>query len=283
MKNDLARKIIISVAPAARHKAEAGDLLKPEPVFSVMTPEEIATDTINCAKEGATIVHLHVRDKEGKLTPDITEFSKTIRMIRDKSDMIIEGSTGGVSDMNTQERGMVLAIPELELAALNMGSVNINGLAFINAPSDIRSLCKEMLERNVVPLLEIFEPGMIENVNSLIKEGILKPPYIYGICLGFEGTQPARTINLQHMVNLMPQDAVWYYQEHGMNDLAMCAAAIAAGARIVRIGFEDSAYYAPDKFGRSNAELVTQLIKMIKHLGFEIASVEEARKIIGIV
>ena len=278
--NDLSRKIILSVAPAARHKAEAGKLLKKDPGFSVMTPEEIASDVISCAKEGAAIVHLHVRDKDGKLTPDLTEFKRTIKLIKDETDIILEVSTGGVSDMNTAERGAALSIPGLELAALNMGSVNINGLAFMNSPSEIRELCKQIRECNIIPLLEIFEPGMVENVNALLSENLLKAPYLYGICLGFEGTQPARTINLQHMANLMPRNAVWYYQEHGMRDLTMCAAAIAAGAKIVRVGFEDSPYYAPGKFAHSNTELVIRLVELIKVLGFETASAEEARKII---
>jgi 3-keto-5-aminohexanoate cleavage enzyme len=290
MNSDLARKIVVSVAPAARHKSEAGLKSGARATsdhsaldVSVMTPEEIAADVINCAKEGATLVHLHIRDKDGKLCSDVTEFTRTIKLIQNKIDIIIEGSTGGVSDMNTHERGVVLDIPELELAALNMGSVNINGLAFVNAPADIRILCKEILKKNIVPILEIFEPGMVENVNALICEGVLKPPYIFGICFGFEGTQPARTINLQHMVNLIPKDAVWYYQEHGMHNLAMCAAAIAAGARIVRVGFEDSVWYNYEKCAQTNVEIVNHLVKLIKALGFEVASVEEARKIIGIV
>lgn len=278
---ELTEKIVVSVAPAARHKAEevrtgsASDI-------SVMTPEEIAADVINCAKEGAAIVHMHVRDKDGKISSDITEFKKTIKMIRDETDIIIEGSTGGVSDLTASERGAVLSLPEVELANLNMGSVNMSGLPFINAPSEIKILCNEIIERNVIPVLELFEPGMIESVNTLIKENILKPPYLYAVSLGFEGSQPAKTVNLQHMVNLLPQGVPWYYQEHGIRDLAMCAAAIAAGARIVRVGFEDSVYYRPGKTGKTNAELVARLVEMIGSIGFDIASTEEARKITGI-
>ncbi len=280
--DDLARKIAIAVAPAARHADEKSERRGEEGFYSVMTPEEIAEDVIECAKEGATVIHMHVRDENGHLTNDLTQFKRTIELIKAEQDVIIEGSTGGVSDLTTEERASVLSLPDIELSAINMGSVNLGEAAFINEPDDIRALAIMMAERDVVPVMECFEPGMLETAKIMIEEGIIKAPYIYGIPLGFAGTQPARTANLQAMLDLMPKDVVWYYQQHGMKDLSMIAASVAAGAKIVRVGYEDSIYYAPGKAGKSNAELVRKVGELIRLIGYEIATPDEARQIIGL-
>lgn len=277
------KKVIIAVAPAARHGDEKAERIGGnEPVISVMTPEEIANDVINCAKNGASIIHMHVRDENGHLTDDLTQFRRTLEMIKASCDVIIEGSTGGVSELNAEQRGGVLNVEDLELAALNMGSVNLGGAAFVNEPDDIAMWAALIVEKGKLPILECFEPGMIQNVENLLEENVLRNPVIYGIPMGFDGTQPAKVVNMQGMVNVMPRDAIWYYQQHGMKDLSMIAAAVAAGAKIIRVGFEDSFFYAPGKMASSNAELVEKAAEVIRAIGYEIATVDEAREMIGL-
>lgn len=277
------KKVIIAVAPAARHGDEKAERIgSSEPMISVMTPEEIAKDVIDCAKNGASVIHMHVRDEKGHLTDDLTEFRRTLDMIKASCDVIIEGSTGGVSELNAEQRGGVLNVEELELAALNMGSVNLGGAAFVNQPDDIAMWAQLIIEKGKIPILECFEPGMLQNVQNLLDEGVLRTPVVYGIPMGFDGTQPAKVVNMQGMLNVMPRDGVWYYQQHGMKDFSMIAAAVAAGAQIIRVGFEDSFYYAPGKIAHSNAELVAKAAEVIRSIGYEIATVEEAREIIGL-
>lgn len=279
----LDRKVVIAVAPAARHGDEKAEHKGTrQPFLSVMTPEEIAQDVIQCAKHGATLVHMHVRDEKGHLTEDLTQFIRTISLIKQACDVVIEGSTGGVSELSAEERSGVLSIPEVQVAAINMGSVNLGEAAFVNEPDDIRMWMKMIIQRKVVPIMECFEPGMLHTVDTLLAEGILKPPFIFGIPLGFSGTQPARTANMQLMVDLMPRDAVWYYQQHGMTDLSMISASIAAGAKIVRVGFEDSIYYAPGRIAGSNAELVERLAQVIRAIGYDVATPNEARMILQV-
>ncbi|MCI8513633.1 MAG: 3-keto-5-aminohexanoate cleavage protein [Lachnospiraceae bacterium] len=282
--SDLSRKIIISVAPAARHidekaavKGEAAQV-----VASVMTPEEIAGDVIACAKNGATLVHMHVRDAQGHLTDDIGEFSRTIRMIRSGCSVIIEGSTGGVGELNAEERSGALKDPQVDVACVNMGSVNLGEGVFANSLEEIRLWCAAVKKRRAVAILQCFEPGMIATVERMQKDGYIDDPKIYGIPMGFAGSQPAAVANMQLLVGLLPKNAVWYYQQHGMEDLSMIAAAAAAGAKIVRVGFEDSLFYAPGKRASSNAELVARCADVIRSIGYEPATYEEACRIIGL-
>ena len=281
--SNMKRKIAIAVAPAARHKDEKSEHRgTKEECLSVMTPEEIAGDVIECYKNGAAIVHMHVRDENGHLTNDITQFKRTISLIKDKCDILIEGSTGGVSELSVEERGFVISLPEVEISAINMGSVNLGEAAFVNEPEDIRIWAKMMQDYNVVPVVQCFEPGMLETVRVLKEEGVLKLPIIYGIPMGFVGSQPSCSVNMQYMVNLMPDNAVWYFQQHGMRDLSMLAAAVAAGAKIIRVGFEDSIFYAPGKTAKTNAELVEKIAEVVRLIGYEVATADEVREFIGL-
>jgi len=67
-----------------------------------------------------------------------------------------------------------------------------------------------------------------------------------------------------------------------MKDLSLLAVAIGMGASIVRVGFEDSVFYANGKVANNNVALVKKLVALIKQMGFEIATPQEARSILGV-
>ena len=80
------RKIIVAVAPVGKD-------IEP-PSINPLTPEDVAREVIDCTRAGASFVHLHVRDDKGNQTEDLTQFSRTLDLIRESSDIIIQGSTG---------------------------------------------------------------------------------------------------------------------------------------------------------------------------------------------
>src|SRR5512134_2420782 len=135
-KTKMNRKVIVAVAPVGR----SVEL----PSLNPLTPEEVANQVTGCAKAGASMVHLHVRDKEGKQTEKLEEFSKTLDLIRQKSDIVIQGSTGGLSTLTLEERCVSLNDPKVEVASLNMGSVNFGEDVYINRMPDIRYWARRM-------------------------------------------------------------------------------------------------------------------------------------------
>ena len=281
-KIDVKRKIIISVAPVARHGDESIDKESATKIDFILSPEEIAQDVISCASQGASLVHMHVRGEHGDLTEDLSVFARTTSLIKESCGIIIEGSTGGVSTLSAEQRCVALDSPDIEAGALNMGSVNLGERGYLNTLADIRYWAGRFKKRKIVPILELFEPGMIDTAFRMIKEGVLTDPLVYGLCTGFHGSQESNTANLQYMSGKLPRGAVWYYMQHKMKDLSMLAASIAMGASIVRVGFEDSPYYAEGKIGQTNAVLVGKIAEVIRAIGFEIATPDEAREIMGI-
>jgi len=275
MKDDPARKIIVAVAPTGK-KTEP-------PSVNPLTPEDVAHQVVACEKAGASMVHMHVRDKKGAQTEDLADFSATLDLIRQSSDIIIQGSTGGLTDLTLEQRCVALDDPRVETASLNMGSINFDEDVYVNRMPDIRYWAGRMAETRVAPELEIFAAGMLPAYMQLVAEGVLKPPYSIGFCLGVRWALPANPETLFFLKTLLPEkDVPWGVIHAGMQDFALLAAAIGMGASVVRVGFEDSVFFAPGKAARTNAGLVERMVSLIHQIGYEVASCDEAREILQI-
>jgi 3-keto-5-aminohexanoate cleavage enzyme len=268
------RKIIVAVAPVGKD-------IEP-PSINPLTAEEVAREVIDCTRAGASFVHLHVRDDKGNQTEDLTQFSRTLDLIRESSDIIIQGSTGGLSELSLEERCVALNDPRVEVASLNMGSVNFSEDVYINRLPDIRYWARRMEEADVIPELEIFEAGMLTAVTKLLEEKVLKPPFTFGFPLGFHYALPAVPNSLFFLTSSLPENAAWGVVHESMQDFSLLATAVGMGAAAIRVGFEDSVYYAPGKAAANNLELVEKIVSLIHQIGFEAATPAEARELLGL-
>ncbi len=264
----------MAVAPVGSH-------IEP-PSINPLTPEEVAEEVIDCARAGASFVHLHVRDDKGHQTEDLTQFSQTLDLIRESSDIIIQGSTGGLSELSLEERCVALNDPRVEVASLNMGSVNFDEDVYINRLADIRYWAGRMAAAHIIPELEIFEAGMLTAVAKLLEEKVLNPPFTYGFPLGFDYALPAHPNSLFFLTSSLPVQVPWGIVHEGMQDFSLLATALGMGAAAIRVGFEDSVYYAPGEAATTNAELVRKIVSVIRHIGYEAAAPDEARRLLGL-
>ena len=252
----------------------------PEPCMNPITPEQVAEQTIACAQAGASMVHLHVRDNNGEQTGDLTHFAKTLDLIRAESDIVIQGSTGGLSTLTLEQRCVALNDDRVQMASLNMGSTNFDDDVYINTLPDIRYWAQRMLEAKVVPECEIFGLSMINTVQKMVNEKLIKSPCHYNFALGFNSSLAATPDNLFYLKSSLPPEATWGLVHDGMPDFTLIATAISFGATVVRVGFEDSFYYQPGKAAKSNDVLVEKVCKLVDFLGFEVATIEEARQLL---
>lgn len=271
------QKIIVAVAPVAHD----GSVL-PTETKNPLSPQEIAEETVACARAGAALVHHHVRNTEGKIVCDLQWYRETVDLIRKESDIILNVSTGGVSDLTLEERCVGLDIPEVEFGSLNMGSTNFGDSVYINTLPDIRFWAHRMRERGVTPELEIFACAMVETAHLLSGEGFFDEPLHYNLCLGFEGTLSATPDNLYRLRSMLPSDAVWGLIHEGMEDLSLVAAALGMGASILRVGFEDGAFLSSGVPAERNVQLVEQLVRLVEAAGKGVATPAEAREILGL-
>jgi 3-keto-5-aminohexanoate cleavage enzyme len=274
MANTPPRKIIVAVAPVGRS-------VQP-PAINPLTPKQVSDEVIRCANAGAAMVHLHVRDTRGVQTEDIGAYAETLDRIRRSSDIVIQGSTGGLTTLTLEQRCVALNDPRTEVASLNMGSVNFGEDVYINRLPDIRFWARRMRQTKTVPELEIFDSGMLPAARALIAEGAIKAPYSICFCLGFHWTLAPDPRSLFFMASMLKETVPWGVVHDGMADLSLLATAMGLGASLVRVGFEDSTFWGPDRPARRNAELVKKLVELVRLLGYEVATASEAREILGI-
>lgn len=260
-------KIIVSVAPV-----RAGD-----PV----DVDALASDMAKCVTEGASMCHLHCRRPDGSLTPDTAYMAECFDKILAKADMVVQVSTGGVSHMNIQERCRPLMYPRAETASLNAGSTNLGDSLYVNTFEDIAYCAREAYNRGIIPDVEVFDIGMIHNIELTAQSQPFRRPIFYNLVFGHKGGMQPSMDALIAFRSMVPKDAKWGVTHYGRKDWRFLAAAIALGASTVRIGFEDSAYLAPGQSATYNHELVKRLVSLIHGMGLAPASVWEARKILG--
>lgn len=263
------------------------------------TPEEIAVSTVEAWRAGAAVVHLHVREPAtGRPVQDVELFRKTIRLVREKCDMVINVSTGGGPGMTFDERiGIIPALSEdketkPEMASLNSGSINFGILSRrnrefvldavqLNSWSELLRFADTMKKHGVKPESEIYEAGMANNVQVLHEIGAIDAPLHFQFVLGVLGGMQATVENLVFLKSAIPRGSTWSLCAVGLDIFLLGPVAIAAGGH-VRVGLEDCIYVSKGEPAESNAQIVGKMVRIAKEMGREIATPDEARKILRI-
>jgi 3-keto-5-aminohexanoate cleavage enzyme len=246
-----------------------------------LSAEELAEEAYNCEQAGASIIHLHVRDKEGNPTQDVNVFKKAFDAMKDRGvTAIVQPSTGGAVGMTWQERIQPVKLNP-EMATLDCGTLNFGEDIFVNDLELMRNFAREMQSRKIVPELECFEAGHVSYALKLAKEGLLPEHLHFDLVLGVPGAMPASIESLLFLKSMLPASASWTCAAVGRHQLPMAMHTIVLGGH-VRVGFEDNIYYSKGRLALSNAELVERIHRLSIELGRDIASPDEARELLGI-
>ena len=276
------RKVIISCAVTG-----SADSPGKNPAVPV-TPEQIAKSSIDAAKAGAAVVHIHVRNPQTtKPSMDGALYREVVERIRASgTDVLINLTTGpgarfehdpedptkpGPASTLRGPEDRVRHIVELrpDICSLDMGSLNMGGRVFINTPAHLETMAVAIRDASVLPELEVFETGHI------------KPPGMFQLCLGISWGQPATPEAMTYMRNLLPPGSPWFAFGISLHQFPMVAQAVLLGGH-VRVGLEDNLYLAKGKLAPSNAALVEKAAHIIEVLGDHVATPGEAREILGL-
>jgi 3-keto-5-aminohexanoate cleavage enzyme len=276
VKGEKAGKLIIELAPTGVMPIK--DMNPHVPI----TPDEIVHDTSLAYRLGASIVHIHARDAEGKPTSDINVSAEIFSRIKEECpEMLICATTSGRFCPEVENRAKVLELKP-DMATLSLGTVNFFDQPSVNTPETIKFLAERMNKYSIKPELEIFEPGFINTAKYFIKKGILKPPLHFNFLLGSLGSISADIRDLVYLVESLQSGNSWMGAGIGRFQTQIIVASILMGGH-VRVGIEDALYYdvAQTQLA-TNEALVKRIVRIAGELGREIATPEEARVILGI-
>jgi 3-keto-5-aminohexanoate cleavage enzyme len=252
-------------------------------------PAEQIQQTLECWRAGASMIHIHARDKNGQGSQDPEIYRQVKEGIRATGcDIIINFTTGGTQGMLAAER-LLSTDAGPEVASLNMGTLQAgpfpDGTYYCasNPPNEVEWFAREMKKKGIKPEMEVYSPIMMQDVRMLIDKGVVDKPYLVNFVLGIpgQGSMYATWQNLTYCASLLPLDSKFTVCAVGGNQLPMTTMSILIGGH-ARVGMEDNIYYAKGEKAKSNAQLVERTARITRELQREIATPEEARKILGI-
>jgi uncharacterized protein (DUF849 family) len=251
-----------------------------------VTPGEIAADAERCRRAGASIVHLHARDDEGRPTYRRDVYAEIVAGVRERCpDLIVSVSTSGRVFKSFEERSEVLGLDgdlRPDLASLTLGSLNFPRGASVNEPETISRLAETMREQGIVPELEIFDFGMLDYAGYLIERDVLGPPLYLNFILGSLGTLSATAVNLALLAERRPAGSTWAGGGIGRFQRFVTTMAVTMGGH-VRVGLEDNVWLDDERTQpATNAELVQRLADLAGAVGREVADPAAARRLIGL-
>jgi 3-keto-5-aminohexanoate cleavage enzyme len=267
-------KLIITVAPTGNMPTKEVNPYLP------VTPEEIAETAVRCREAGASLIHVHARDAAGRPTLDPEVFARIHQLVTERTDLVVQISTGGRAGMDTEARAAAVRRLCPEMASLTTGSMNFPNRVYVNPFSVVEYLAAAMKEAGTKPEMEIFEPGMIANALLLVNKGLAKPPLHFDFVLGSRGSLPASPKNLMFLSELIPPSSTWTVAAVGRWQLPMAALAVVMGGH-ARVGLEDNIYYRKGELA-TNERLVARVARIAAELERPVATPNEAREILGL-
>lgn len=276
-----------------------------------ITPEQIAESAVGAAEAGAAILHLHARTPEdGSPTSDPAIYAEFLPQIKERTNAIINITTGGNPQHAISERLIAPMQFKPEMCSLNMGSMNF-GLypvanrikefthewepgylersrdsIFRNTFGDIEYILREMGEAHGVRFEhECYDIGHLYTLAHFLDRGLIKPPVfvqtIFGI-LGGIGTDPEDLLHMKRTADrLFGDDYVWSVLGAGRHQFNLVTMGAIMGSN-VRVGLEDNIYLGKGQLAESNAALVAKIRRILEELSLEIATPDDVRTMLSL-
>jgi 3-keto-5-aminohexanoate cleavage enzyme len=254
------------------------EVTKAQQPFLPVTPEEIIESAVACYEAGAAIIHIHVRDAQGNASQDAQLFRRVVEGIRSRCVVITQVSTGGAVWMSAEERLQSIECKP-DMATLTTGTVNFGEGVFINNRQLVETFARRLRESGIVPEIEIFDVGMLDEAMRLRGLGLITDPVQFDFVMGVPGALGADPAHLVHMIRALPAGSTWSVAGIGRHQLTLGVIALAMGGN-VRVGFEDNIYYRKGQLAHSNAELVSRVVRIAQELDRPIATPAQAREIL---
>ena len=287
-----------------------GDVLPSQSAAIPCTVEEIIAESVASVKSGASIIHLHAREDNGRPSADQGRFVSMVQGIRDQVNTVISISTGGTPNMSSEERLAGALVSNPELATFNLGTMNYEGypdqarwpavdqdwerevleqsgtVVFRNNLSMLRDFAKIFEEKGITPELEVYDMSHLGMARYLIDSGVLEAPvrvqYVLGV-LGGAGNAHEDLFHLHSTAQrVLGADLGVVGVAATGYPMQFRHAALAAGMGLdVRVGLEDSLRVSRGEKASSNADLVEVAAQLVRLQGRDLQTPDEVRAGLG--
>jgi uncharacterized protein (DUF849 family) len=275
-----------------------------------VTVDEIVEEGVRAVEAGAAVLHVHVREEStGRPVADLALFERVLSGLKRHTDAVLQPTTGGGRNMTIEERAGVLRFRP-EMATFNAGSFNFGiypvaerdlpfadwereyvegtrDYIFKNTFADMAYMAEQMRQADTRPEIEVYDVGQLFNLQRLVKEGLLEPPFNIQFVLGVLGANAAEPDQLIHMLRtaqrLFGSDSfTWSAAGVGYpGEFDLVALSLMLGGNI-RVGLEDNLRVRRSEKATSNAALVDKAVELARLMDRAPATPDEARKNLGL-
>ncbi|MES2536406.1 MAG: 3-keto-5-aminohexanoate cleavage protein [Pseudomonadota bacterium] len=298
------RKVIITCAVTGSiHTPSMSEYLP-------VTGKEVEEAAVGAIEAGAAIVHLHARDPvSGRPTQDPDAFREFVGNIKQRTNGIINLTTGGSPVMTVEQRLQPALQLQPEVASLNMGSMNFGlfpmlgrykefkhdweqpylegtrDLVFKNTFKDIEYIIRSCADNGTRFEFECYDTAHLYNLAHFLDRGLVQGPLFIQTVFGILGGIGSHADDVSHMKRtadrLFGSEYVWSVLGAGRSQMPIAAAAAGQGGN-VRVGLEDNLWDGPGQLAQSNARQVERVRSILEGMSLAIATPDEAREMLAL-
>ncbi|MBE2241966.1 MAG: 3-keto-5-aminohexanoate cleavage protein [Burkholderiaceae bacterium] len=280
-----------------------------------VTMDEQVQKAVDCYNAGATVLHLHVRELDGKGSKRLSKFNELIAGVRKAvPDMVIQvgGSisfapeTDGqvakwlsddtrhmLADLEPQPDQVTVTINTTQMNVLeHMEEADIEGTSLATPegrraysemvvpsnPAWFEEHIRRLSKARIQSAFQFYNINSYETVERLIRRGVYKGPLVMNWVAISGGMDAPNIYNLANFVRAIPDGAMLTVESSMRNVLPINMIGIAMGLH-VRCGIEDNLWNQSRTEKMSTVKQIEQLVRISREFGREIATGKEAREI----
>jgi len=293
-------KVIITVAINGGMQQDRDGAIIPK------QPEEIGIAAARCWEAGASMIHVHARDAQGRNSGDRKIYGEIIRQIRARSPILIQTTNGiGVRrdaqtgqfiwPTDTERLGLLDLDPPQDLFGIAAGSADFYNpeggypeeTPYVNSPALLKQTIAAVYKKGSALEYEVTEASALHRLLRYAKEGLFDRDRdnVWLLHGGGFGATPAIARNVLFAIDeglrLFPR-AIWGVTATGLDMFRIVTLGLSLACDLVRVGFEDGIHLPDGRVARDNSEMVRAAADIAAIYGLRPATVEEARARFGI-
>jgi len=270
---------------------------------------------VDCYNAGATVLHLHVRELDGKGSKRLSKFNELIAGIRARvPDMIIqvggsisfapegEGETAKwLSDdtrhmladlspapdqvtiaVNTNQMNVVEQMCEADLRGTSLGTPELyrayREMTIPAGPEWVEEHIRRLSAAGIQTHFQLANITQLETVERMMRRGACNVPLILTWVAIGGGFDAPNLYNLANFVRACPDGSVLTLETSMLNVLPLNMMAIAMGLH-VRCGIEDNIWTQDRQARMGSVKQIEQLVRIAREASRPVADAKEAREI----
>ena len=261
---------VIAVAPNGARKTR-----RDHPALPI-SPSELAAEAKACVAEGASMIHLHVRDEEGTHTLDVPRYRDAISAIRDEvgDNIVIQVTSEAVGIYNADQQMEMVVGLKPEAVSLAIREIVPEG-----REEKAAAFFAEMQALHIVPQFILYSAEDLHRCDALIRDAIIpfSNPFLQLVLGRYAAGQQSHPRDLIPFVEALDPKRHWSVCAFGPLEHAAASCALAMGGH-VRVGFENNMMLKSGSIAKDNAELVRQAREVAEAIGRPLATAGDLRR-----